>query len=194
MTPSAADDLWGFSLRVYGSDRVADACLWLQDHRAIDVNLLLYCCWLGARGVRLAPETLLAARQLTSPWTSEVVTRLRHARRWMKTQDTIRNTLPGDEYAALRERIKAAELEAERLEQRLLEQLETRADHSETQVDDALALMADNAARYLTALGIELDSDVNERLEVVLASASGSSRANAAREISARAADENDPG
>ena len=68
MTMTAAEDLWGFSLRVYGSDRVADACLWLQDHRAIDVNLLLYCCWLGARGVRLAPETLLAARQLTSPW------------------------------------------------------------------------------------------------------------------------------
>ena len=41
---------WDFSLRVYGSEGVPEACLVLQERHGIDVNVLLYCFWLGASG------------------------------------------------------------------------------------------------------------------------------------------------
>ena len=43
---------WDFSLRVHGADGVAGACLDLQDAHQLDVNIVLYCCWIGATGRR----------------------------------------------------------------------------------------------------------------------------------------------
>ena len=41
---------WNFSLELYAGDGVAEACLDLQERRGCDVNILLFCCWLGASG------------------------------------------------------------------------------------------------------------------------------------------------
>ena len=41
---------WEFSLRVYGNGGVPTACLALQERHAIDVNLLLFCAWIGESG------------------------------------------------------------------------------------------------------------------------------------------------
>ena len=43
-----AEGLWDFSVRTYRKDGVADACLSLQNDHGADVNMLLYCCWVGA--------------------------------------------------------------------------------------------------------------------------------------------------
>ena len=41
---------WDFSLSVYSTEGVPAACLVLQDHHQVDVNVILFCCWLGASG------------------------------------------------------------------------------------------------------------------------------------------------
>ena len=41
---------WNFSLEIYSGEGVAEACLDLQERRGCDVNILLFCCWLGASG------------------------------------------------------------------------------------------------------------------------------------------------
>ena len=41
---------WNFSLELYAGEGVAEACLDLQERRGCDVNILLFCCWLGASG------------------------------------------------------------------------------------------------------------------------------------------------
>ncbi len=113
-------DLWSFALSTYARSGVEDACLRLQAQGA-DVCLVLCGLWLEQRGV--APETsrLQALRQIAGPWQAEVVGPLRQVRtqwRAMAQQDV--------ELGALRERVKALELDAERL---LLSRLEGVAQH-----------------------------------------------------------------
>jgi len=180
---SAPQDLWSFSLRVYGSERVAASCLWLQDHCAVDVNLLLYACWLGSRGIELTATALGAALRITGPWTHEVVAPLRRVRRWMKDNDGLLGNVPEHDYAALRERIKAAELESERLEQQVLEQLARPLGESATHIDAGLSLMLDNTSRYLGSIDVAIGGEAAGHLSVVLAGAAGCSAMSVARLI-----------
>jgi len=107
MSDSAAE-FWRFSLAVYGRPDVPPACLVLQDQFGRDVNLMLYCCWLGASGRgRLTRAALDAADQLAAPWRRDVVENFRAARRAIKAA-----ALPGSEN--LYAKAKAVELEAER--------------------------------------------------------------------------------
>lgn len=112
---------WNFSLAVYGANTVQDECLKLQDQFGLDVNLILLCAFLGAiRGVALTPDDIAAARREAEQWQDQVVRPLRVARRTLKTAEL---TDADDAAAAmqLRAQVKAAELEAERIEHMILE-------------------------------------------------------------------------
>jgi uncharacterized protein (TIGR02444 family) len=108
-------DLWSFALSTYARPGVEDTCLRLQAQGA-DVCLVLCGLWLEQRGVAPQPSRLQALRQIAGPWQAEVVEPLRQVRtqwRAMAQHDA--------ELGALREQVKALELEAERL---LLSRLE----------------------------------------------------------------------
>jgi len=107
---------WDFSLAVYARPGVADACLALQERHGLDVNLLLFCCWAGARGRALTGDELARLVAAARPWQEGVVKPLRAARRWLKAQATAPDELAG----TLRGRIKQQELAAERIEQQVL--------------------------------------------------------------------------
>jgi uncharacterized protein (TIGR02444 family) len=96
---------WRWSLASY--PKVERALLDLQDRYGADVNLVLYCVWLG----KMTPESLDSAEAALRSWREEAVEPLRHLRRRLKNRP---------EAAAFRDLVKAAELEAERLAQRLL--------------------------------------------------------------------------
>jgi uncharacterized protein (TIGR02444 family) len=135
----AAAAFWRFSLALYAQPGVAPACLVLQDQHQRDVNLMLFCCWLGASGRgRLDRAGLEAADQAVTGWRRDVVEPLRAARRAIKTA-----ALPESE--GIYAKAKAVELEAERLLQR---QLADRAPaenigfRSEQRLSDALANLA----------------------------------------------------
>ncbi|MDN3556058.1 TIGR02444 family protein [Halomonas maura] len=100
----AAAPLWDFALALYGRPGVEAACLHLQDDAGVDVVELLWRCWLYHHGLASgeAPE---AVRR----WQAEVTAPLRRRRRALKEEARHRADV-----AALRERLKASELEAER--------------------------------------------------------------------------------
>lgn len=110
----AAAAFWRFSLAIYARPGVAPACLVLQDEHGRDVNIMLFCCWLGAtaRG-RIDRAGLDAADGAVAGWRREVIEPFRAARRAIKAA-----ALPDSDgvYA----KAKAIELEAERLLQRQL--------------------------------------------------------------------------
>jgi uncharacterized protein (TIGR02444 family) len=112
----AAAEFWRFSLAIYGRAGVAPACLVLQDQFGRDVNVMLYCCWLGASGRgRLTRSALDEADRAVAPLRHEVVEKFRDARRAIKAA-----AAPGSE--SLYAKAKAIELEAERaLQARLVE-------------------------------------------------------------------------
>jgi len=112
---------WSFSLTVYSNPDVRKECLELQDRHNIDVNLLLFCAFAGAVHGAVLPETSLReAADLVGGWHNDVVTNLREARRALKPFTT-GSLSAASVAAALRNSVKAMELEAERLEQRMLE-------------------------------------------------------------------------
>ncbi|WP_326544016.1 TIGR02444 family protein [Pseudorhodoferax sp.] len=111
------DGLWAFSLAVYARPNVAPACLLLQDQLGLDVNLLLFCLYAGSRGRVLSVDECRRVDDAVRPWREHTVQPLRAVRRWLKTADMASE--PGT--AALRRRVQAIELDAERLQQAVIE-------------------------------------------------------------------------
>lgn len=108
-----AHPLWQFSLAVYAMPDVQAECLQLQNAHGIDVNVLLYCAWVGACGCRsLTSKDIARARKAVEAWHSDVVQPLRAARKEAKR-------LAADA-TSVRTAITAAELAAERVEQDIL--------------------------------------------------------------------------
>ena len=104
---------WRFSLAVYFQNGVASECLSLQEGQGIDVNLLLYCAWLGRRGISMSSSDLAVASEAVHTWHDAVVRPLRQTRKAVKE-------LASDKFEHFRGRLKSLELEAEQIEQALL--------------------------------------------------------------------------
>jgi len=109
--------LWRFSLRTYRQPGVADACIALQDECGVDVNVLLFFLWLAAEKKLVPALNARAVCEQAALWHGDVVAPLRAVRRKLKGGSTLieRNTAE-----LFRTRIKAVELEAERLQQEAL--------------------------------------------------------------------------
>ncbi|WP_460417523.1 TIGR02444 family protein [Pseudomonas sp. microsymbiont 2] len=112
-------DLWKHALALYARPGVEAACLTLQALGG-DVCLLLCGTWLQARGVAPDAQRVLALQALAGPWQQEVVTPLRMLRRQWREQASTDPRLD-----ALREQVKALELQSERA---LLERLQHLAE------------------------------------------------------------------
>jgi uncharacterized protein (TIGR02444 family) len=106
-----AGDFWHFSLRFYRLPGVEEALLALQDQGGHDVNLILYALWLGwsGRGPFGAREQA-AAESAAAAIRERIAAPLRELRRRLKAD-------PDPAIQALRERVKALELDAERIAQ-----------------------------------------------------------------------------
>ena len=117
---------WSFALRVYRQPGVAEACLMLQDHHGVDVNVLLLALFAAVdRGILLDRAALEEVDRLVRPWRDEVVVPLRQVRRRLKSGPM---PAPDAQTEALRNAVKAAELQAEQIEEALLAcWLESRA-------------------------------------------------------------------
>lgn len=158
--PETADNpFWDYSLSIYRREGVAEACLALQDRHGLDVNLLLYCLWAGSRGHRLEAGEIGALSAAVGPWHEAVVKPLRAVRRWLKDQ----RSAPKIPAEALRQSIKARELQAEAIEQAIL--------HDRMAIPPAEGTpycAGANLAAYLEFAGIRPDSEDTANLAVLL--------------------------
>ena len=108
---------WRFALSVYGTPGVPDACLLLQDTCGVDVNVLLIALFAAKSGRPLSAATVSAADEAVRAWRDEVVRPLREIRRRMKADAALAF---GPDAEVVRNRVKAAELSAEQVEQAVL--------------------------------------------------------------------------
>ena len=96
---------WNFSLELYAGEGVAEACLDLQERRGCDVNILLFCCWLGASGrPTLTADRLRAILKASDAWQAEIVRPLRAVRRLLKDRPWP-EAMPETGRASCRERV-----------------------------------------------------------------------------------------
>lgn len=146
---------WRFSLAFYGRPGVAPACLRCQDEARADVNLVLFMLWQASFGVRFDPAAVAALEARVAPWRLRVVEPLRAIRRHLKETPI----LPAGE--AYRDRIKAVELEAERLLQEALFAAAPASVVSSPLAPAEIAAMArDNLRSYEAAARLTLPAEI----------------------------------
>ena len=105
------EDVWRFTVEMYGRDGVAPLFLTLQERCGLDVNMMLFMFYLGQKG--RAPHSISALEMAVKDWRDKVIIPLRQTRRYLKNQS--RETAQ-----ALRQKVKSDELQAERIEQHIL--------------------------------------------------------------------------
>lgn len=148
---------WNFSLELYAGEGVAEACLDLQDRRGCDVNVLLFCCWLGASGrPTLTAERLRAILKVSDVWQQEIVQPLRQVRRLLKDKPW-HAALP-ETVDAARRRVADAELAAEHAEQLKLASLHAPPADRDRPVDKRMRAAVGNLGIYAVCLGVVPDA------------------------------------
>lgn len=161
---------WNFSLEVYAGEGVAAACLDLQERRGCDVNVLLFCCWLGASGrPTLTAERLRAILKESDPWQAEIVRPLRAVRRLLKDRpwpaalpETIDST---------RRKLADAELAAEHAEQLHLAALHAPPADRDRPPEKRLRAAVGNLGVYAVCLGVTPDETDRRSVATLVAAA-----------------------
>lgn len=161
---------WNFSLEIYAGEGVADACLDLQERRGCDVNILLFCCWLGASGrPTLTAERLRAILKVSDVWQAEIVRPLRQVRRLLKDRPWT-EALP-ETVDAARRRVADAELAAEHAEQLKLASLYAPPADRDRPLEKRLRAAVGNLGVYAVCLGVVPDAKDRAAVSALMAAA-----------------------
>jgi uncharacterized protein (TIGR02444 family) len=112
--PVSKSPFWRFSVKFYAEPGVAQACIDLQDQAGVDVNLLFFLLWNAAEGRTLDAAEVAELDRGFGAWRDLAVVPLRELRRGLKSPPP---AIEPSVAEGFRTRIKAVELEAERLQQ-----------------------------------------------------------------------------
>lgn len=166
---------WNFSLEVYGGDGAARACLDLQERRGADVNLLLYCAWLGASGRgTVTVEKLRAVIADVAQWQTDVVRPARALRQKIKALGGATSGSGADfpdQVEATRRKAAEAELAAEHVEQLVLAAHAPFSGDRDKPVRERLRAAVGNLGVYAVCLGVSPDDRDREAVAAILSSA-----------------------
>ncbi|NWG71446.1 MAG: TIGR02444 family protein [Parvularculaceae bacterium] len=140
---------WDWSLRAYSRPGASESLLKLQDEFGLNVNILLWCCWCAQAGAAIPELGLRKAQDLVASWSHEVTEPLRAARRALKAPPKQADAAGAE---ALRASVKRVELDAEKLEQAMLENL-ARDLTKNSEAPDAASVARRSLARYADISG-----------------------------------------
>ena len=156
---------WDFSLEVYAADGVAPACLELQERRGVDVNLLLYCCWLGRReATPAATDRVQALAGAVETWHDAVVRQLRAVRKRLKTPLAAEDRTLA---LSLRQRVQKIEIDAEHIEQLMLEAADTGPSQVASERNVTPTATLENMRTYLSICGAKPSPSDDKALGII---------------------------
>lgn len=134
-SPTTSDDLWSFAVRTYAREGVAAACLHLQDEHGLDVDVVLGCLWHAQRGGAWDEGRLARVLEAAQP-AQQRIEQVRALRRAVGSQ---RDREP--DWQTTYERLKDAELAAERVELARVEAVLRQAPHAVDPCEPATAAL-----------------------------------------------------
>ena len=118
--PVSKSPFWQFSIKFYAVPGVAQACIELQDQAKVDVNILFFLLWNATQGRTYKKADVAEVERLIGAWRDMAVVPIRNVRRALKSPPPV---MTPEDAEGFRIRIKAVELEAERLQQEALYEL-----------------------------------------------------------------------
>jgi uncharacterized protein (TIGR02444 family) len=148
---------WTFSLGYYRGAGVSEACLELQDNCGVDVNVVLFLLWLATQKRQVTPDQVKRIADKVQPWQADVIGPIRALRRKLKSDAPLLDKGPAELF---RTKIKAVELESERLQQEAMYGLagslatETAAS-AESAARNSIAAYQGAIGRPLTAAAVD---------------------------------------
>ena len=116
-TPVSKSPFWRFSVKFYAVPGVAEACIELQDKAKVDVNILFFLLWNATEKRALNATDVAEVERTIGGWREMAVVPIRNIRRALKSPPPV---MSPDVAEGFRTRVKAVELEAERLQQEAL--------------------------------------------------------------------------
>ena len=115
--PVSKSPFWRFSIKFYAVPGVAQACIDLQDQARVDVNILFFLLWNATERRALNATEVAEVERTIGGWREMAVVPIRDVRRALKSPPS---AIAPDTAEGFRTRVKAVELEAERLQQEAL--------------------------------------------------------------------------
>jgi uncharacterized protein (TIGR02444 family) len=152
---------WAFALDLYERPGVSEACLLLQDKAGVDITLLLFVLFVAKEHRTILDQADLVTLDASiAPWRDEVIQPLRSLRRRVKSGPF---PAPSSSTEALRDRIKAAEVQAEQIELAVLSRwLERHQPQIEAEPVEIAAVLQHIAAFFASRANRPSDSRLPE--------------------------------
>jgi uncharacterized protein (TIGR02444 family) len=169
MRSETESPFWLFSLSFYAHDDVAKSLIQSQDSCGLDVNVVLHILWLACQKRQLSVDDIVAIESSVELWKTDIVLPLRKIRRALKAPE---EKYAGVDTIALREKIKAVELESEKLQQDFMFRLKNAEQWGSPQSDISIAADT-NLLAYENILGVKLDGIARETILSGLATYQG---------------------
>jgi uncharacterized protein (TIGR02444 family) len=163
------NELWDFSSRVYAQPSVEAACLALQESHDLDINVLLFCCWVAASGRgELQSGELATALSAVVAWRQSAVLPLRRLRVYLKG-----DIAPAPRHLAddLRRVAAESELHAEHIEQIMLANTVSRPPAGPFDQDGQAQAAAANLNEYAAVFGGKLTGESRKQMVEILSAA-----------------------
>ncbi|HEY7663454.1 MAG TPA: TIGR02444 family protein [Xanthobacteraceae bacterium] len=161
---SQGSPFWRFSLRFYREPDVAEACIRLQEEAGVDVNLLLFVLWHATHKRALSATEVAELERRIGAWRDATVVPLRALRRALKSPPALVAPAAAELF---RTRIKAVELEAERLQQEAMYEFVRAAPWGRAAASPAAAARA-NISAYEAIAGAAFPGPAVETLLAAL--------------------------
>lgn len=162
------DSFWDYSVQIYSKSGVADVLLSLQEQYGVDVNMLLFCCWVGLTRGTFTDELFDTAYEFSYSWREHAVNPLRHARTWMKETGCQSTAIDREECMSVREKVKSVELRVEKLQQETLESVSSIIPETDLPVVEQQNAVVSNLKKYLGAADINPDDKLIDGLEEIM--------------------------
>ncbi len=162
---------WAFALALYARPGVADACLALQNEAEVDVMLLLMATFATVKHrTLLTLDEIGTLDEACRPWREQIVRNLRAIRTALKTGP---QPAPNGQTEQLRSKVKALELEAEKLESKLLaECLSLRPAGQQAVGPEQLRAVINDVVMYFAdRRGTKADADLSSSIEAIVGAA-----------------------
>jgi uncharacterized protein (TIGR02444 family) len=146
---TAETPFWRFSLKFYRQPSVSEACIALQDGCGVDVNLMLFLLWLASDDRQLSAGEVKMLDDNVRDWRNLTIIPIRDVRRKLKDAPTL---VEIGTQEAFRNKVKAVELEAEKLQQEALYAF-AKSGPLGTEASPTVAALA-NILAYESVLGV----------------------------------------
>lgn len=141
-------ELWNYSTQIWTLPEVEEFCLILQDNYDANVNILLYCCWIGDKNLSLNDDDLQTIIDTVQPWQT-IIKPLRDSRKMMKQQLI---ALPASLIEQTVSNITEMEINAEHMTQLALEKVLLPESISTCGEQNSIKCSLNNIKAYLNSL------------------------------------------